>query len=71
MQEENYFCGKLSFKDGLPVTTKEDKTVHGFGMRSIAMIVKKYGGELTTSVTREIFHLNILFARGTSNNIFK
>lgn len=64
VQEENYFGGALDFKEGLPVTTKADKTMHGFGMRSISMIVKKYGGELTASVTRDIFHLNILFTRG-------
>lgn len=63
VQEENYFNGTLEFEDGLPVTTKEDKTSHGFGTRSIRMIVKKYGGELTTSVTDDIFHLNVIFSR--------
>ena len=63
MQEENYFKGKLAFEDGLPLTTKEDKESHGFGMRSLRMIVKKYGGELTASVSDDIFHLNIIFSR--------
>ncbi|MDE6058797.1 MAG: GHKL domain-containing protein [Clostridia bacterium] len=63
VQEENYFNGTLTFEDGLPVTTKEDKSSHGFGMRSLRMIVKKYGGELTASVTDDIFHLNIIFSR--------
>lgn len=60
VQEENYFDGTLEFKDGLPATTKDDKNFHGFGMRSLRMIVKKYGGELTTYVTDDIFHLNII-----------
>lgn len=63
VQEENYFNGTREFEDGLPVTTKEDKNSHGFGMRSLRMIVKKYGGELITSVTGDIFHLNIIFSR--------
>lgn len=63
VQEENYFNGTRRFEDGLPVTTKEDKNSHGFGMRSLRMIVKKYGGELTTSVAGDIFHLNIIFSR--------
>lgn len=64
LQEENYFKGKLDFRDGLPVTTKEDKNYHGFGSRSIRMIARKYGGELTTFVTGDVFHLNILFSSG-------
>ena len=60
VQEENYFDGTLAFEDGLPLTTKSDKGYHGFGMRSLRMIVKKYGGELTTYVTDDIFHLNII-----------
>ena len=62
VQEENYFDGELTFEDGLPLTTKDDKAYHGFGMRSLRMIVKKYGGELTTYVTEDIFHLNIIFS---------
>lgn len=62
LQEENYFAGKLEFKDGLPVTTKADKNYHGFGSRSIRMLARKYGGELTTFVTGDVFHLNIIFS---------
>lgn len=63
VQEENYFNGKRIFEDGLPLTTKKDTDSHGFGMRSLRMIVKKYGGELTASVTDDVFHLNIIFSR--------
>lgn len=62
IQEENYFAGALNFEDGLPVTTKEG-TGHGFGMRSIRLIARKYGGELSVSTRGEIFSLNIIFAR--------
>ena len=66
VQEENYFGGKLSFRDGLPVTTKEDKNYHGFGTRSIRMIARKYGGELTAYVTGDVFHLNVIFGAGAA-----
>lgn len=61
IQEDNYFDGRLTFRDGLPVTTKEDRNYHGFGMRSIRMIARKYDGELTAYVDGDVFHLNILF----------
>ena len=61
VQADNFFAGTLSFRDGLPVTTKADKTSHGFGLRSIRMIARKYDGVLTTSAEDGIFHLNILF----------
>ena len=62
IQSQNYFDGQRAFRDGLPVTTKEDQNYHGFGMRSIRMIVHKYEGELTVYSSDGIFHLNILFS---------
>ncbi len=61
VQEENYFDGTLTFEDGLPVTTKGDKDYHGFGMRSLRLIARKYGGELTAYAADGVFHLNIIF----------
>lgn len=62
IQEDNYFHGSLTFRDGLPLTTKKNTDYHGFGMRSIRMIVQKYEGQLTTYANGDIFHLNILFS---------
>lgn len=61
VQEENYYEGELLFEDGLPVTTKGDKDHHGFGMRSLRLIARKYGGELSAFVRGDVFHLNIIF----------
>ncbi len=61
VQEENYFDGELEFSEGLPVTTKGDKDHHGFGMRSLRLIARKYGGELSAFVKGDVFHLNIIF----------
>lgn len=67
IQEDNYFTGNLTFSKGLPVTTKADKSSHGFGLRSIRMIARKYGGELTTSARNGVFHLNILFGADSAD----
>ena len=67
IQSENYYTGELDFKDGLPQTTKEDADWHGFGLKSIKMIVQKYGGELTMHAEGGVFHLSILFADISDN----
>lgn len=56
---ENYFIGTIEFKNGLPVT-KGDKNYHGFGMKSIELIVKQYHGELSASTKDDIFTLDII-----------
>ena len=61
LQSENFYTGELTFENGLPITTKNDKNYHGFGMQSIRMIVEKYNGTMTTFASDNIFHLNILF----------
>ncbi len=50
----------LVFEEGLPVTTKADKTIHGFGVRSMKYIVKKYDGFLNASEEDGCFSLKIL-----------
>mgnify|MGYP004556511707 CR=1 FL=1 len=56
---DNCYAGTITFSDGLPKTSKPDAAEHGFGMRSIRMIVQKYGGEMTVTAD-ELFHLSIL-----------
>ena len=60
IQEDNYFDGALKFEDGLPVTTKGDRDYHGYGMKSIRLIVDKYGGEMQIDARDGVFSLNIL-----------
>ncbi|MDE6059485.1 MAG: ATP-binding protein [Clostridia bacterium] len=56
---ENYFEGALKIVDGLPITTKNDKQNHGFGMTSIRRTVDKYGGSLQIKTEDNLFSLNI------------
>lgn len=53
----NYYQGELSFKDDLPLTKKEDKNYHGYGMKSIKNIVEKYNGQFKISTSNNIFEL--------------
>lgn len=52
--------GNLQFEDGLPVTTKGNRLVHGFGLRSIRHILKKYDGFLTIQEEDGYFSLLLL-----------
>ena len=58
---DNYCADKLIFKDGLPVTTKDDKGLHGYGLRSIRYVVHKYGGKMSVFQKDNTFNMNILF----------
>ena len=59
--EENYFDGEVTFKDGLPRTTKGNEDIHGFGTKSISLISKKYKGEVSFYSRGDVFSLDILF----------
>ena len=57
---ENYFEGELNFRNGQLVTSKEDTAYHGFGVRSIQMLAKKYKGDMRISHTNHTFSLQIM-----------
>jgi len=57
---ENHYQGDISLFDDLPQTTKADKNYHGFGMKSIRMIVEKYNGTLSIDTKDNLFQLNII-----------
>ena len=50
----------LSIVKDFPVTTKEDKINHGYGMRSIQMIVEKFDGAVNFYVQDGWFNLDII-----------
>ena len=57
---ENYCPEAIKMEDKLPVTTKKNSDYHGFGLKSIQYIVKKYGGNTTVKVHNNMFALNII-----------
>ena len=60
-QIENYYEGKIKFKNGMPITSKKDKENHGIGLRSIKFIVEKYNGSLQIKEGDGIFSLRLIF----------
>ncbi|MBR6954084.1 MAG: sensor histidine kinase [Clostridia bacterium] len=49
------------FLDGLPVTSKQDRDYHGYGVRSMRYLCEKYGGVITTGWAEEVFSVDMLF----------
>lgn len=60
IQLENYYEGSLKMEDGLPVTTKTDVQMHGYGTKSIRAIVQNYHGAMMVRTEDQIFSLEIL-----------
>ncbi len=57
---ENYYAGSIELqRDGFPVTRKDDKHYHGFGLRSIRRTAEKYSGTVTIRTNDSIFRLTI------------
>lgn len=61
---ENFCNEKVRFKDGMPVTNKSDKKNHGFGVKSMNYVVKKYGGTMTMRQDGCLVSLDILLPAG-------
>lgn len=50
---------KIKIVKGKIATTKKDKDAHGFGLKNIIKVVKKYKGEIDFLVTEECFCTDI------------
>ncbi len=48
---------------GLPVTSKEDKKYHGYGIRSMEYIVAKYGGNMVVNFENCLFTVKIIIKK--------
>jgi hypothetical protein len=57
---ENYFTGELRTEDGDIVTRRNDRSRHGYGLKSIRYTAEKYGGSMTVNAEDGWFVLRIL-----------
>ena len=65
IHQENPFEGTIELVGGLPKTTKQDQTYHGFGTQSMRRIAEQYGGSLRISVKDGMFHVNAILPKKT------
>ena len=68
ISESNYFEGEITFKDGIPQTSKGNTDYHGYGFKSIRSICEKYEGSLKVETNNNIFNLNIVIPVSPSSN---
>lgn len=57
---ENYCTAQLSVVDGEYRTTKHDKDMRGYGIKSIRYTAEKYGGSVSADCSDNWFHLSVL-----------
>lgn len=57
---ENYYEDALSYEEGHLVTTKKEKSCHGYGLKSIRYTVNKYDGAVSINTQENWFDLKIL-----------
>jgi hypothetical protein len=57
---QNYTAETLQLQNGLPVTHKPDTQNHGFGARSMQLLVEKYNGELSFEQKNDVVNLYML-----------
>ena len=60
---ENYLEETIQLSDEILMTTKNDKTIHGYGIKSMKKTAEKYGGNLLISIEDGWFLLRILIPR--------
>ncbi len=68
IQESNYCHRELVFRNGIPVSGKKDKKLHGFGLKSISYIIEKYHGQMNVSQENGIFRLYLLIPIDVSSS---
>lgn len=57
---ENCFEGSIRFENGMPLTDKKDRGIHGYGTKSIRRIAEQYNGSMTIATRDDWFELRVL-----------
>lgn len=61
INSHNYYGGEIRIEQGLPVSDQAKTGYHGFGVKSMTLIVEKYGGTISFHAKNQVFNVNILF----------
>ena len=68
IESENYTDRKLTFQNGLPKTSKADSSSHGYGLKSMKLVAKKYGGTIQVGIEDSIFKVGVILPIPDENN---
>jgi len=68
MKVQNPYSGKTALEKGIPVTTKQDIRVHGFGLAGIREIAARYGGSVDITEDERQFTLLVYFPLNESSS---
>ena len=60
----NFYSGEIKLEKGLPVTTKADSEIHGYGLKSVKMIAEKYDGKILINTDNGTFEIQMLLYAG-------
>ena len=60
INSHNYFSGVLQMENGMPLSMNKNTGYHGFGVKSMTMIVHQYSGDISFEAEDQVFNLNIL-----------
>lgn len=61
LRVDNYCVDEFETLDELPETSKNDKFMHGYGLKSIQYIAQKYEGNMTMNLEDNWFSLQVIF----------
>lgn len=56
----NAYEGEITFRKGIPRTTKGDEQYHGYGTRSIRATVERYGGYVSFLAKDQWFEMKAM-----------
>ena len=59
----NSSARKADLLNGLPATSKKDKAMHGFGLRSVKNVLAHYGGTMDIEQTESVYSITLMIPR--------
>ena len=60
IEVDDYCDHEVRFRGGQPVTSKQDRENHGFGVKSISYTAQKYGGSVSFALQNNFFEMKLL-----------
>ena len=65
VEVKNSSARKAALLDGLPATSKADKAMHGFGLRSVKKVLERYNGSMDIEQTNDTYSITLMIPQPT------